>query len=279
MSAIPLDQATRLRSLMQPTLSAARPARRLARTIAIASGKGGVGKTSIAVNLAILLARRGLRVILVDADLGTANVDIMLNIQATWDLSHVISGQKQIEEIARELEPGMRLIPGASGLANIADLEPRQRGTLVTQLSRLESSADVILLDCGAGISQNVRAFARAADELLLVATPQPTAVADAYALIKLLSMTGQVPRTRLVMNQIESRREGEQAALRFNETAERFLGLRILIAGQILRDASLPAAIRQRCPLVVRYPRCPAAACLATLAEGVAAGCRQPAD
>ena len=271
----PADQAARLRTLMQPPAASSRASRRTARTIAIASGKGGVGKTSIAVNLAILLARRGRRVTLVDADLGTANVDVMLNTQSRWDLSHVIAGQKKIEEVARELEPGLRIVAGASGLANVADLEPRARAAIVSQLAQLEGSADFLLIDCGAGVSQNVLAFARAAEELLVVATPEPTSLTDAYALIKLLSQAGSPPKIRLVMNQIENCKEGEMVARRICQTAERFLGLRIVVAGQILRDASLPAAIRQRTALVVRYPRSPAAACLTTLADGVVEGCR----
>ena len=271
MSAIPLDQAARLRAMMQPAAPALRLARKTAHTIAIASGKGGVGKTSIAVNLAILLARRGQRVTLLDADLGTANVDVMLNQQNRWDLSHVIAGQKSIAEVAREIEPGLTLVAGASGLADVADLSSLQRVKLINQLATLDERSDLLLIDCGAGISQNVVAFARAADEILVVVTPEPTSMTDSYALIKRLALAGSPPRIGLVMNQVETQAEARDAFKRISQTIERFLGLRVNLVGQVLRDSSLPSAIRQRIPLVVRYPRCPAAACLAMLANGVA--------
>lgn len=270
MSAVPLDQAARLRDMVRSSPPRLRLARKTARTIAIASGKGGVGKTSIAVNLAILLARRGQRVTLVDADLGTANVDVMLNTQNRWDLSHVIAGQRSIDEVAREIEPGLVLVAGASGLADVADLASRQRAFLVSQFAILEGRSDLLLFDCGAGISQNVLAFARAADEILVVVTPEPTSMTDSYALIKRLALAGSPPRIRLVMNQAESHAEAQDAFKRISQTVERFLGLRVSLAGQILRDSNLPAAVRQRVPLVVRYPRSPAAASLAMLANSM---------
>lgn len=276
MSAIPLDQATRLRMLMngrpgiEETEAAVAPRLRSARIIAIASGKGGVGKTSIAVNLSIALSRRGHRVVLVDADLGTANADVVLNVQPRYDLSHVIRGECTIDEIAVTLDSGPRLIRGASGLSAVADLGPQDRQRLVNQLALLERRSDFILLDCGAGISQNVLSFAQAADELLIVTTPEPTAMTDAYALVKVLTRTPVTPSMSLIVNQAGSVREAELVGERVGGVAARFLGVCLEVGGHILRDEHVGLAVRQRVPFLVKYPRSPAAACMAALAERI---------
>lgn len=278
MSAFPVDQAARLRDLMsghaapaeQSGAREAGPRLRCARIIAIASGKGGVGKTNIAVNLSIALSRNGHCVVLVDADLGTANADVVLNVQPRFDLSHVIRGERTIDEIAVTLDCGPRLIRGASGLSAVADLGPDERQRLVEQLALLERRCDFIILDCGAGISQNVLAFAQAADELLVVTTPEPTAMTDAYALIKVLTRTPVRPAMSLVINQVGGIREAEMVAERVAGVAARFLGVCIDVAGHILRDEHVCQSVRLRRPVVVSHPRSAAATCLAALAERV---------
>ncbi|MEK6642383.1 MAG: MinD/ParA family protein [Planctomycetota bacterium] len=271
MSAIPLDQASRLRAMMDaPTARTVTVPRRRARVLAIASGKGGVGKTNIAVNLSLALARRGRRVVLVDADIGTANVDVLFNVQSRFDLSHVVQRKKRLDEITVKIDPGLRFVPGASGLADVTDLAPQDRIVLLDEMSRLETQCDLLLLDCGAGISQNVLAFAGAADEILVVTTPEPTALTDAYALIKVLHRAACPALYSLVVNQAESQREAHAVYERLAATAERFLGLRISAAGQVLRDPCVPLAVRQRAPFFRQYPRCPASTCVAALAERV---------
>ena len=252
----------------QPQITPSR--RRTARVIAIASGKGGVGKTNIAVNLAISLARRGLRIVLIDADLGTANVDVVMNVQSRFDLSHVIRRERTIDEIAVSIESGLRLIAGASGLASVADLSPLDRQSLIEEFACLESTADIILLDCGAGISQNVLAFAQSSDELLVVTTPEPTALTDAYALVKVLTRAPWTPPMRLVVSQTNTLREGQVVAERVASVAARFLGVALECAGQVLRDQHVALAVRQRVPFVVKYPDCPASTCIAALASWV---------
>ncbi len=242
-----------------------------AHVIAIASGKGGVGKSNLAVNLAILLSQAKKRVVLVDADLGMANVDVMMNVQPRHDLSHVLRRERTIDEVAVRINPHLRLIAGASGLGAIADLSPHDRHVLIDQFARLESQSDVILLDCGAGISQNVLAFSQCADDLLAVTTPEPTALTDVYALIKVLSRTERTPPMGLVVNQVDTEREGRLVADRLVSVASRFLGVDLALAGQVLRDTHVSLAIRQRTPLVLRYPNCPAASGLSTLANRIA--------
>jgi len=272
-SIVPKDQAAELRMLMESRVASARPSagrRKAAHVVAIASGKGGVGKTNIAVNLAICLCRRGLRVVLVDADLGMANVDVIMNVQAAHDLSHVIRGERTVDEVVVRVDAGLRLIAGASGLASIADLSPFGREELIRELGSLETQSDLMILDCGAGISQNVLAFAHSANELIIVTTPEPTALTDAYALIKVLSRAPRPPPVGLVVNQSNTAREGHLVAQRVASVAARFLGLGLTTAGLVLQDQHVPLAVRQRIPLVVKYPDSPAATCIAALAERI---------
>jgi flagellar biosynthesis protein FlhG len=247
------------------------------RVLAIASGKGGVGKTNIAVNLALALARHSQRVVLVDADLGTANVDVIMNVQSAYGLSDVIAGRRSLDDVAVHLEQNLRLITGASGLSAAADLGPLERHHLIDELAALESASDIILLDCGAGISQNVLAFARAADELLLITTPEPTALTDAYALVKVLSRADHAPPTSLVVNQAATLREAQLVADRVASVAARFLGVGLHSHGHILRDDHVGQAVRLRVPFITRFPKCPAATCIAALARRVA-GSKPPA-
>lgn len=276
MSALPVDQATQLRLLMRQGDRSSAPSESVkpqscrSRVVAIASGKGGVGKTNIAVNLALALARRSQRVVLVDADLGTANVDVLMNVQSPYGLSDVIAGRRPLDDVAVRLDPNLRLVPGASGLPAAADLGALERRRLIDELARLEADCDIILLDCGAGISQNVLAFARAADELLLITTPEPTALTDAYALIKVLSRTDHRPPIALVVNQAASLREGQVVADRVASVAARFLGVPLTSYGHILRDNHVGQAVLQRVPFVNRFPTCPAAACITALAQRV---------
>lgn len=284
MSVIPKDQAAELRQLMRSyeTVSAPHsdfPTSNLhpmpdvtpARVVAVASGKGGVGKTNIAVNLALRLSQYGHQVVLVDADLGTANVDVVMNIQSSYDLSHVLRRQRTIDEIAVPINQKLRLIVGASGLASIADLSSYERQELVDELSSLERHCEIILLDCGAGVSQNVLAFSQAADELLVVTTPEPTAMTDAYALIKVLSRAKRTPPMGLVVNQAATMKEARNVTERIASVSARFLKVPIEGAGQIMRDHHVSQAVRERVPLVVRYPRCSASQGLSVLAKRVA--------
>lgn len=241
-----------------------------ASVLAIASGKGGVGKTNIAVNLAIVLARTGRRVLLVDADLGTANVDVVMNVHAPYDLSHVLRGQRRLDDVVLRINERLRIVAGASGLATVADISPFDRGTLIEDLTRFERQCDVIILDCGAGVSQNVLAFAQAAGEMFLVTTPEPTALTDAYALAKAVSLGSHPPSMRLVVNIANTMREGRKVADRIASVAARYLGVPIDCAGLIPADPFVTQAVRRRVPLVLGYPRAPAATAVSALAGQV---------
>jgi flagellar biosynthesis protein FlhG len=277
-----IDQASQLRSLMRDQRNVepvavradAAPMRR-ASVIAITSGKGGVGKTNISVNLAITLASAGKNVVLLDADLGLANADVICNIDLPANLSHVIARRKELKDVLVKAPGGFSLIGGASGLARMADLSDTDRQRLVTAMGELEQKADVILIDTGAGISPNVLAFTRAADHVLVITTPEPTAITDAYAVIKVISRDNAERRVSLLVNQVRNPNEARIVHDRIAKVARQFLNLRIFDAGYIPEDEQVSTAVRKRSPFVLSAPRCAASHAVSQLAirleQGVA--------
>jgi len=259
------DQATRLRALVEASAPGAPPgsAPRRTRTIAIASGKGGVGKSNLAVNLAVALAQSGARVALLDADLGLANADLLCGLPVGPNLAHLLDGRATLADIARAPIPNFTLVPGCSGIAAHADLDPPRRRRLAGALDEIERAHDAVLLDCGAGIGPSVMWLMSEADRTLVVTTPEPTAIADAYALIKsaaLVRPAGQGANWSLVVNQAESRDQARAVHARFSAVCDRFLALEVPFAGWIPADRAVPDAVRARKPFTLESPRCPAA-------------------
>jgi flagellar biosynthesis protein FlhG len=280
------DQAHRLRQLVsQSSLrGVAAPAPTRSHVIAIASGKGGVGKTLMAVNLSISLAARGHKVVLFDLDMGLANADIVLGVDAAATWSDALSGRRSIEEVIVQGPGQIAFVPGASGVADLANLSEFQRHQLLSLMQRIESQYDVVVLDCGAGISRNVVGFGAIADTVVVLATPEPTAITDAYAMIKAFAQERSVsggpdPVASLgtIINMAESRREGRETYERLAGVAARFLHLPVTDYGCILRDDHVPAAVRQRCPVVLRYPRCSASSCVLASAARLSREMGQP--
>src|SRR5687768_17368941 len=292
MTAALIDQATTLRSLVlqqdarQQDVPARQlePRRRRASVIAITSGKGGVGKSNVAVNLAIKLSAAGKRVVLLDADLGLANADVLCNVDLPLNLSHVIARKKDLHDVMVKAPGGFRLIGGASGLARMADLTDYERQRIVDALGELEETTDIILIDTGAGISPNVLSFTRAADHVLVLTTPEPTAITDAYAVIKVITraggdshlLHGPDKRISLLVNQARSPGEARVVHERIAKVARQFLNVSVLDAGYLFADEQVPFAVRKRTPFVLAAPKCPAAHCVTQLAmrleQGVAA-------
>jgi flagellar biosynthesis protein FlhG len=254
-----IDQATQLRRLARQNSRA--------NVIAVTSGKGGVGKSNIAVNLAIKLASAGKEVVLMDADLGLANADVLCNIDLPSNLSHVIARRKELAEVMVDAPGGFKLIGGASGLARMADLSDYDRQRLVSALADLESRTDVILIDTGAGISPNVLSFTRCADEVLVVTTPEPTAITDAYAVVKVISREEPDRQISLLVNQAQVPEEGRLVYERIAKVAKQFLSVHVMDAGYVPSDPEVPAAVRRRTPFILASPRCPAAQAINQLA------------
>jgi len=262
------DQASRLREL-------ARRSRRGALTLAVTSGKGGVGKSNVAVNLSICLAARGVRVTLVDVDVGLANADLLMNVQPRYTLSHVLSGMRSIEAVSIEGPCGLRFVPGTSGRQDLANLSEFDRENLIAQLRKLHRGTDIVVLDCGAGISTNVIGFARRADQVLVVTTPEPTAMTDAYATIKVLRRDGYAGRVGLFVNMANSRAEAQAAYGRLAGVAQKFLNYSVADDGYMLQDTAVELAVSERCPFVIRDPGSGASACIAAMADKLARSCK----
>lgn len=258
------DQAARLREL-------ARHRRRRALTIAITSGKGGVGKSNIAVNISVCLAARGVRVTLIDVDMGLANADLLMNLQPRYTLSHVLAGVRSIEEVATRGPGGVQFIPGVSGVHELADLTEFERQNLIAQFQKVDTNTDILILDCGAGLSRNVISYAMAADRVLVVTTPQPTAMTDAYAMFKALHREGCRGQLCLAVNMVQSRADADATFDRLSKVAQRFLRFPIAYQGYVLHDTAVELAVRERCPFVIKYPGSSASACIAAMANDLA--------
>ena len=256
-----VDQATRLRQLVAVT-------RARARVVAVTSGKGGVGKSNIALNLAIAAAEYNRRVILIDADLGLANLDVLCGVTPAFGLGDVISGKKRLYEVATSTPFGVDLVAGASGISYLADLPDEDRMRLLAQLEVLEREADLVVIDTGAGVARNVVKIAAAADETLVVTTPEPTSVTDAYAAVKLVSREREHGTIALVVNQALSRDEALRTGARIASVARQFLRVEIEQAGYVVADPHLARAVRMRRPLVEAFPASPAAMCLKAIAR-----------
>jgi flagellar biosynthesis protein FlhG len=243
------------------------------RTIAIASGKGGVGKTNIVANLAIALRRRGQRVIVIDADLGLANLDTLLGVNPRATLRHVLHGECTLRDVLVEGPAGIQLVPAASGFEDLTQLTHAQRLLLLEQVDSLDGAFDVLLLDTGAGISSNVLFFAAAAHETMVVVTPEPTALTDAYALVKVLSTRYAEQRFGVVVNMARGEFEARRTFTHLSRVAERFLHVSLRWVGWVPFDAEVPEAVRRQRAVVELAPRAPVSRAIEALAERVVAG------
>jgi len=244
---------------------------RLARAIAVTSGKGGVGKSNLAVNLAVALARRGRRVCLLDADFGMANADVLCNLTPRRTLLSVVSGTCGLADALILAPGGFRLLPGVSGVSGMADLGAAQRGMVLRQLVALESIADDLIIDCAAGISSNVLAFAAAAHQVLVTTTPEPTAVTDAYGMVKSLVRRRADATVRIVVNMAYDEEEGIGVYERMDRVTRSFLGRSVEFGAVIPIDPSVGMAVRHRLPFTLYDPDCPASRAVDRLAGRLA--------
>jgi flagellar biosynthesis protein FlhG len=271
------DQAEGLRALARDAAQR-RPGKRaatgpvlrskFARSIAVTSGKGGVGKSSIAANLAIQLAQSGERVLVVDADLGLANVDTILGICPRYNLRHLVFGERTLDEVIEPGPMGIRVLTGGSGISELVNISEQRRRKLIVGLAEAASSVDWIVIDTGAGIGRNVMAFLSAVDDVIVVTTPEPTAVTDAYAVIKVASQISQEPRYGLLVNMVTSAREGQVVAERVTSVVRQFLGFDVRYLGCVAFDTAVSRAVRTQQPLALGFPNSPAARAITALSD-----------
>lgn len=248
-----MDQAQKLRDIV--ALEQGEKHGDDARIIAISSGKGGVGKTGFTVNLAIALARLNKRVTIIDADLGLANVDVMFGIVTRYSLANVIKGEVTVEESIAKGPHDINIISGGSGILDLVDLEAEQLEKLIQSLTFFNTISDYILIDTGAGLSKSVFSFIQAASDLVVVITPDPTSITDAYALIKNIDAES-AKKIKLIINRVDSNEEGDEVFAKLSQAVLRFLNREVENLGYIFEDGNFKRAVRRQVPLLECYPR-----------------------
>ncbi|NOU23465.1 MAG: MinD/ParA family protein [Methyloglobulus sp.] len=225
------------------------------RVIAIASGKGGAGKTNLSVNVGIALAQMGQRVALLDADMGLANVDILLGIYPKFNLSHVLSGDKTLAEIMLDGPSGLRVIPGASGIQKMAELSPIEQAAVIRAFSEIDQDLDVLIVDTAAGISASVVNFARACQEIIVVVCDEPTSLTDAYAFIKLLNRDYSISNFHVVANMVKTAQQGQALFQKLIKVTDHYLDVTLRFVGAVPYDDNLRKAVQKQMPVVVAFP------------------------
>jgi flagellar biosynthesis protein FlhG len=237
---------------------------------AVASGKGGVGKTNVAVNLGVALAQQGRTTALLDADLGLANVDILLGLHPRYNLSHVINGTHTLEEILVEGPCGLKIVPAASGIQKMADLTEAQQAGLIRAFSSLHLPLDVLIVDTAAGISSTVVNFARACQEIVVVVCDEPASLADSYAFIKLLNRDYRLFRFQILCNQVQVASQGRQLYEKLCRATDRYLDVTLNYFGSVPKDEAVVKAVQMQQPVVSAFPQSPAAVALKSLARKI---------
>jgi len=241
------DQAQNLRDLVRK--------RQEIRVLSVASGKGGVGKTSVSVNLAIALSRLGVRVLVIDADFGLANVDVMLGATSKYDISCFLRGEKTLHEIIQLGHEGVRFISGGSGVYDLLNIHEDQLADLLANIVKLEAPIEFIIIDTGAGINENVIRMILASSETILVTTPEPTSILDAYALVKTIVKRDDSHPIHVLINKCENYREAQRVQEGFIEVVGRHLGKNIDPLGLIKYNHEVPSSIKRQVPIMVANP------------------------
>ena len=242
-----VDQASGLRNMINPSPI---------RAVAVTGGKGGVGKTNVSVNLGVAAAEMGKKVMLLDADLGLANIDVVLGLHPEYDLSHVMRGERTLSEVLVEGPAGLKVIPGASGVQSLAELSPAEHTGLIRAFSEVAGDTELMIIDTAAGISDTVLSFSRASHEVVIVVCDEPASITDAYAIIKLLHRDYGHQRFRILANMVRSAQEGRELYNKMCKVTDRYLDVTLGFMGAVPFDDSLRKAVRSQRPVVQAFPR-----------------------
>jgi flagellar biosynthesis protein FlhG len=253
------DQASSLRKMNQS---------KLIKVMAVTGGKGGVGKTNVSLNLAISLAKQGKRVLVLDADLGLANCDVLLGLRVDKNLSHVLRGECTLDDILVTGPHGVKIAPATSGSQSMAELGATEHAGLIRAFSELQTEIDTLIVDTAAGISDMVMSFSRAAQDVLVVVCDEPTSLTDAYALIKILNREHNVFRFKIIANMVRSEREGKELFSKLSKVTGRFLDVALELVGIIPFDENIRKSVRKQAAIVDAYPSSPAALAITNLAQ-----------
>lgn len=251
-----MDQAENLRKIMQQQKEVSKEP---ARVIAVTSGKGGVGKSSVSVNLAIQFKRMGKNVIILDADFGLANVEVMFGVIPRYNLSDLLYNGKELKEIICDGPEEIKFISGGSGIANLANFDKEQIKRLIAKLSELEQMADIVIIDTGAGINPSVMEFLISSPETILITTPEPTSVTDSYALLKALSMTEgfdeKSTNIKMIANRVLDEKDGKALYEKLSMVVMKFLNINVEFLGTVPQDNYITKAIMKQKPVSIMYP------------------------
>jgi flagellar biosynthesis protein FlhG len=256
-----IDQASGLRKMQNP---------QPIKVIAVSGGKGGVGKTNVSLNTAISLAKLGKRVLVLDADLGLANVDVMLGLRVKRNLSHVLSGECELDDIIIQGPAGINIIPATSGTQSMVDLTPAEHAGLIRAFSDMKTKFDILIVDTAAGISDMVLSFCRASQDVLLVVCDEPTSITDCYALMKLLSRDHGLFKFKVVANMVRTPNEGKNLFAKLAKVTDRFLDVTLELVAVIPYDENIRKSVRKQQAIVEVYPNSPASIGLKALAKNI---------
>lgn len=238
------------------------------RVIAVTSGKGGVGKSNISVNLAVTLAQGGERVMVMDADMGLANIDVLLGLSPKTNLSHVVNGECSLEDTIIDGPAGVKIIPASSGIAAMSDLTPAQNAGVIRSFSELTQPIDTLIIDTAAGLSDSVVSFTRAAREVIVVVCDEPASITDAYAMIKVLNRDYGVERFHVLSNQTTSIQQGRDLFTKLSRVSEKYLDVTLNYLGAIPYDDYLKKAVQKQKCVIETYPRSPASMAFRQIAK-----------
>lgn len=279
------DQASRLRNLLEERAEEEAQSKEIGelsfglaentRVIAITSGKGGVGKTNLAVNLAVALQLAGKKVMIIDADIGMANVNILMGSATNRSLIELLNDDVQLEDVIEDGVAGVKYISGVAGVEAALNLNRNEQRRLHRKLGRCSEMAEIIIIDTGAGLNRNVIEFILAVEEVLLITTPEPTALADAYAVIKAYSTYTERHNIKLVVNRVREEENCDEVTERINQTTKKFLGLTVDCLGYIYEDRAVIEAVQNQEPFVIAKPESSAARCIFEIANGLLSGAK----